>query len=160
MIGDPCACCSTPSLFAPARAAQPTQHQPVRMTSSLKPYLIRAIYEWVVDNSLTPYLLVNAELEGTFVPRAYVQDGRIVLNLRPEAVQALVLGNDEIVFNARFGGAPMQVQVPIRSVLAIYAQENGRGMIFDEDEEGDDASPPPEPQPPTPTKRPALKVVK
>jgi len=131
--------------------------------SSLKPYLIRAIYEWIVDNHFTPYLLVNAETEGAVVPRAFVQEGRIVLNLRPEAVQHLSMGNDSIAFNARFSGKPMQVDVPIRAVLALYAQENGRGMIFDEEEEGEDTTPPPEPEGPAPEpkkKRPVLRVVK
>ncbi|SMF94766.1 stringent starvation protein B [Methylomagnum ishizawai] len=133
---------------------------------SLKPYLIRAIYDWIVDNNFTPYLLVNAEAEDVVVPRQYVQDGRIVLNLRPQAVHGLALGNQNIVFNARFGGKPMQVDVPTRAVLAIYAQENGKGMIFDEDEDGngDDHTPPPAenaPAEPAPAKkRPALKVVK
>lgn len=131
--------------------------------SSLKPYLIRAIYDWIVDNSFTPYLLVNAEAESVVVPRQYVQDGKIVLNLRPQAVQGLALGNRNIEFNARFGGNPMRVDVPMRAVLAIYAQENGKGMVFDED--GDDDAPPPSPadpssQEPAPKKRPALKVVK
>jgi stringent starvation protein B len=130
---------------------------------SLKPYLIRAIYDWIVDNNFTPYLLVNADAEGVVVPRQYVQDGKIVLNLRPQAVQGLALGNRNIAFNARFGGNPMQVDVPIRAVLAIYAQENGKGMIFDED--GEDDTPPPapadaSPQEPSTKKRPALKVVK
>lgn len=130
--------------------------------SSLKPYLIRAIYDWILDNQFTPYLLVNAEVEGTVVPQAFVQDGRIVLNLRPEAVNGLSLGNDAILFNARFGGKPMKVDVPLRAVLALYAQENGRGMIFDEEEAGDDTLPPPEPDTPAPEprKRPTLTVVK
>jgi stringent starvation protein B len=130
--------------------------------SSLKPYLIRAIYDWILDNQFTPYMLVNAEVEGAVVPQAFVQDGQIVLNLRPEAVNGLSLGNDAILFNARFGGKPMKVDVPLRAVLALYAQENGRGMIFDEDEVGDDASPPPEPESPAPIprKRPTLTVVK
>ncbi|WP_460027528.1 ClpXP protease specificity-enhancing factor [Methyloparacoccus murrellii] len=132
--------------------------------SSLKPYLIRAIYDWIVDNHFTPYLLVNAEAEGTVVPRAYVQDGRIVLNIRPEAVQGLSLGNDHVLFSARFGGKPMQVDVPMRAVLALYAQENGRGMIFDEEEDGDETQPPTPPEPtaptPPPRRKPTLKVVK
>ena len=132
--------------------------------NSLKPYLIRAIYDWIVDNRFTPYLLVNVAVEGTQVPQAFVQDERIVLNLRPEAVHGLSLGNDYIAFSARFGGKPMQVNVPIRAVLALYAQENGRGMVFDEDEEGDDTSPPPstatEPASPQERKKPVLRIVK
>jgi stringent starvation protein B len=128
---------------------------------SLKPYLIRAIYDWIVDNNFTPYILVNAEGDGVVVPRQYVQDGKIVLNLRPQAVHGLALGNRNIAFSARFGGNSMQVDIPIRAVLAIYAQENGKGMIFDE--EGEDDTPPsadPTPTEPAAKKRPALKVVK
>ena len=130
--------------------------------TSLKPYLIRAIYDWILDNQFTPYLLVNAEAEGAVVPQPFVQDGRIVLNLRPQAVQALALGNEHIVFNARFGGKPMQVSVPMGAVLALYAQENGRGMVFDEEEGATDNSSPPEPETPAPLpkKRPTLRVVK
>jgi stringent starvation protein B len=132
--------------------------------NSLKPYLIRAIHEWIVDNGFTPYLLVDTTVEGVLVPQAFVQDDRIVLNLRPEAVHGLSLGNDQILFNARFGGKPMQVNVPVRAVLAIYAQENGRGMVFDEDEEGDDTSPPPsttaETTAPQERKKPVLRIVK
>ena len=129
---------------------------------SLKPYLIRAIYDWIVDNGLTPYLLVNADVDGVSVPPQYVQDGKIVLNLRPQAVQGLSLGLHNIVFSARFGGTSVHVDIPTRAVLAIYAQENGKGMIFDEDEDG----PPPPPQESSPEtspsakKKPFLKVVK
>ncbi|MBP1148875.1 MULTISPECIES: ClpXP protease specificity-enhancing factor [Methylocaldum] len=129
--------------------------------TSLKPYLIRAIYDWIVDNQFTPYLLVDAEAQGVVVPRQYVQDGKIVLNLRPQAVHGLSLGNQEVEFGARFGGTPMQITVPMRAVLAIYAQENGKGMIFDD--EGDDDTPPPAdsaPQTPSTKKKPVLKVVK
>lgn len=102
--------------------------------TSLRPYLIRAIYEWILDNCLTPYLLVNADKEGAIVPENFIQDGRIILNLRPEAIQNLSFGNSKIEFNARFGGKPMQVEFPVSAVAAIYARENGKGMIFDEDE--------------------------
>jgi stringent starvation protein B len=129
--------------------------------TSLKPYLIRAIYEWIADNNFTPYLLVNAEADGVIVPRQFIQDGKIVLNVRPQAVHGLHLGNDNIAFNARFGGTPMQVDVPVRAVLAIYAQENGRGMIFDEEGEMDTPPPAaPSPDSSATKKRPALKVVK
>ena len=107
----------------------------------LKPYLIRALYDWIIDNNFTPYLLVNATIEGVVVPRQFVQDGKIVLNVRPQAIHGLHLGNDHIAFNARFSGAPMQVNIPTQAVLAIYAQENGRGMIFD-DEHSEDQPPP------------------
>ncbi len=124
--------------------------------TSLRPYLIRALYDWILDNSFTPYLLVNAECEEIVVPQQYIQEGRIVLNMRPEAIHDLVLGNEQIVFSARFEGKPMQVEIPIYAVLAIYAQENGKGMIFDE---GEDNIPPPGDSKPRPT-RPELKIVK
>lgn len=130
----------------------------------LKPYLIRAIYDWIVDNNCTPYLLVNAAAKDVVVPTQYVEDNRIVLNMRPQAVHGLIIGDQQIEFSARFGGTPMQVRAPITAVLAIYARENGQGMVF---EEGDDnLQPPPPPAGPAtteskPTKtRPTLKVVK
>lgn len=124
----------------------------------LKPYLIRSIYEWIVDNQLTPHLLVNAEYPGVVLPTDFIEDGRIVLNVRPEAVQGLMLGNEEIQFNARFAGKAMRISTPTKAILAIYAKENGKGMIFDP-EEGDDETPPPAPEPKTP-QRPQLRVVK
>jgi len=126
----------------------------------LKPYLIRSIYDWIADNSLTPYLLVNAEHPAAQVPQDFVEDGRIVLNVRPEAVQGLALGNEAIEFNARFGGVAKHIFVPIRAVLAIYAKENGKGMIFDAEDEGEEQTPPDSPDDTRPTGRPHLKVVK
>lgn len=125
----------------------------------LKPYLIRAVYDWIVDNQFTPYLLVNATVPGTVVPSHFVEDGRIVLNLRPEAIQGLDMSSEGICFNARFGGQPMRVDIPTLAVLALYAQENGRGMVFD-DEEEENNNPPPEPPRQEPKGRPALRVVK
>ena len=125
-----------------------------------RPYLIRAIYEWIVDNNLTPHLLVDAEQEGVEVPDQFIQDGRIVLNIAPGAVRGLELGNEEIYFNARFGGNATGVIVPPHAVLGIYAKENGRGMLFPEEPEGA-SGPPKEPEPPKPGgKKPSLKVVK
>jgi len=124
----------------------------------LKPYLIRSIYEWIVDNNLTPHLLVNAEYPGVILPADFIEDGRIVLNIRPEAIQGLMLGNEEIQFNARFLGKPMRINAPTKAILAIYAKENGKGMIFDP-EETDDENPPPEPEKKIPQK-PKLRVVK
>lgn len=121
----------------------------------LKPYLLRSIYEWIVDNDLTPHLLVNAEYPNVNLPTDYVEDGRIVLNIRPSAIQGLLLGNQDIQFDARFSGKSMRIKVPCKAVLAIYAKENGRGMFFDPDEvEEEDDTPPPPPQ------RPQLRVVK
>lgn len=130
------------------------------MTSS-RPYLIRALYQWIVDNGMTPYILVDAEQPDVVVPDQYIQDGKIVLNIAPMAVQALVLGDGEVTFNARFSGKSMSQSIPVRAVLAIYARENGQGMMFgDDDGEG--------PQPPPVdgdddgdnTKKPHLRVVK
>lgn len=125
----------------------------------LKPYLIRSIYEWITDNNLTPHLLVNAEYPGVNLPNDFVEDGRIVLNIRPEAIQGLVLDNDEIQFNARFSGKPMRINAPVPAVLAIYAKENGRGMVFDPEEVDEDQPEPPEPDN-KPPQRPQLRVVK
>ncbi len=120
----------------------------------LKPYLIRSIYEWIVDNDLTPHLLVDAEHEQAILPSDYIEDGKIVLNVRPQAIQGLSLGNHEIEFNARFSGKPTHISVPIKAVLAIYAKENGKGMVFDPEEEHDEP-----PEPPV-RKKPQLRVVK
>lgn len=113
--------------------------------TSLKPYLIRSINEWIIDNGFTPYLLVDAEADNATLPLAFSQDGKIILNIQPEAVQGLAFGNEHIEFNARFSGKPMHVIVPVNAVLAIYAKENGKGMIFDQDEDGE--TPPPEDKP-------------
>ena len=129
------------------------------MTHS-RPYLIRALYEWLVDNDLTPYLLVDADRESVQVPAGYVEEGRIVLNVSPNAVRDLSLGNELIAFEARFGGQAFSISLPPDAVLGVYARENGKGMLFPE-EDGDDT------QPPTPTRpnppangKPSLKVVK
>ena len=128
------------------------------MTSS-QPYLIRAIYDWIVDNDLTPYLLVNAENDYAMIPREYVEEGKIVLNINPSAISDLQLGNDYIMFNARFAGKAMEVSVPVTAVLAIYARENGQGMMFDEQSNNPPPTPP-EDTPPEKPKKPQLKVVK
>ncbi|WP_455206610.1 ClpXP protease specificity-enhancing factor [Kaarinaea lacus] len=104
------------------------------MTSS-RPYLLKAIYDWVVDNGLTPYLLVNANMENVIVPTEYVSNGKIILNVAPAAVNDLAIGNSEVHFNARFSGNPMYVCVPISAAMAIYAKENGRGMVFTDDDD-------------------------
>ncbi len=102
------------------------------MTSN-KPYLIRAIYDWIVDNELTPYLLVNAEYPGVEVPQEHVNGGRIILNISPKSCRGLHLDNDRILFTTRFSGQTMQLFLSPGAVLAIYAKENGRGMEFGED---------------------------
>lgn len=101
----------------------------MKMTST-RPYLLRALHEWILDNDLTPYVQVDATMENVEVPQQFVQDGRIVLNLSPASVRNLDLGNEWISFNARFSGSAMQVFLPIQSVLAIYSKENGQGMFF------------------------------
>jgi len=109
------------------------------MTSS-RPYLIRALYEWIVENNLSPYVLVNTKTPGVEVPQEHIVNDKIIFNVSPRAVKELHLGNDAVEFNGRFGGKARFVSVPIRAVLAIYAKENGRGMVFNDDEE--DSGPP------------------
>jgi len=122
----------------------------------LKPYLIRSLYEWIVDNNLTPHLLVDATHPDAIVPTEHINDGQIILNVRPAAIQGLSLSNTCIEFSARFSGQPTQIFVPTSAVLAIYAQENGRGMVFDP--EDTEENPPPEPSPPP--KKSHLRIVK
>jgi stringent starvation protein B len=110
------------------------------MTSS-RPYLIRAIHEWILDNDLTPHIVVDADADGVRVPPEYVKDGQISLNIASAAVHGLSMDNDWIMFDARFGGKPFQVSVPTGAVLAIFAKENGAGMSFGEDEHQDDPPP-------------------
>ncbi|TXH94592.1 MAG: ClpXP protease specificity-enhancing factor [Rheinheimera sp.] len=100
-----------------------------------RPYLLRAFYEWIVDNNCTPYLVVDATMPGVKVPLQHVKDGQIVLNISPGAVGNLLLGNDAVTFNARFSGNPFALYIPQRSVLAIYARENGAGTMFTPEEE-------------------------
>jgi stringent starvation protein B len=128
------------------------------MTPS-RPYLIRALYEWIIDNGQTPYILVNAENDQVVVPQQFVEGGKIVLNITPTAVQNLELGNHFVELDARFSGTPMHVSVPVQSVLAIYARENGKGMVFT-DEDGGDEPPPDDGPGDDKSKRPQLRVVK
>jgi stringent starvation protein B len=102
------------------------------MTSN-RPYLLRAVHEWICDNGLTPYIVVDAASPGLQVPPQAVSDGRVVLNLAPRAVARLEIGNDAITFMARFGGVSQPVTVPVAAVQAIYARENGQGMLLAED---------------------------
>jgi stringent starvation protein B len=136
-----------------------------------RPYLLRALHEWITDSGETPHIVVDATADGVVVPRQYVKDGKIVLNVSFTATQFLKLGNESVNFEARFGGVGFAVQVPVRAVLGIYARETGQGMIFPEG----DADPDPTDRPPTTTpggtptgkagpatqgKRPKLQVVK
>ncbi len=99
------------------------------MTPS-RPYLLRSLNEWILDNQLTPYVVIDASLPAVDVPRDFVSNGQIVLNISPSAVRGLAISNEYLEFSARFGGVPRQVIVPIVAVLAIYAKENGQGMVF------------------------------
>jgi len=108
--------------------------------------MIRSLYEWIVDNSCTPYILVDSMVTGVMVPQEHInKDGQIVLNIAPSAVQALDLGAEALSFRARFGGIPTDLYVPCSAVLGIYARENGQGMVFEHEPEE-------EPEPPKPTK--------
>ena len=146
------------------------------MTSS-RSYIARALYEWILDNDCTPYILVDAVRHGVEVPREFVRDGQIVLNISPAAVRALVIDNEVITFDGRFGGEALTITVPVDALMAIYARENGQGMVFEAagepdaeegpfiEEVGDSGSFESEPEEPDPTRppragRPNLKVVK
>jgi stringent starvation protein B len=130
--------------------------------SSRRPYLLRAMHEWMTDNGQTPHLVVDAAIEGVVVPRQYVRDGKIVLNASYTATAVLKISNDGVAFSARFNGAPFDVNLPMQAILGIYARETGEGMIFSDDD--------PAPNPPATNpsgkaggdepRRPQLKVVK
>ena len=147
------------------------------MMTPSRSYLLRALHEWILDNNATPHMVVDATIDDVMVPERFIADGQIVLNISPSAVQGLSLGDEAVEFNARFGGVPMHVYVPILAVVAIYAKENGEGMGFGFEPgiPNPDDPTPPAPSPPTPykpklkatvssiadrVKRPTLKVVK
>lgn len=135
------------------------------MTPS-RPYLVRSLNEWIVDNGMTPYLVIDAGVSGVRVPEDYVTNGQIILNVSPGAVSGLVIDNDSIEFSARFGGVPMQVYVPVIAVMAIYAKENGQGMVFGaepgapEPPNPDDSKPEASPTTVPASGKPSLKIVK
>jgi len=136
--------------------------------NSSRPYLVRALYEWIVDNDCTPHMLVNSDYPKVQVPQGFASDGQIVLNVSPAAVRHLHMDNDAVSFEGRFGGVPHTLYVPMSAILGVYARENGQGMVFaleesleDDDEvEPDDDGPPSGTEPPRPTGRPSRKVVK
>ena len=121
-----------------------------------RPYLLRGLYEWIADNGLTPHVLVDAEIEGVDVPVHTIQKGKVILNIASGAVEGLLLGNDSISFKARFQGKPQQISIPMNAVIAIYARENGQGMMFAQE----DSDPPPVDGMDDPPPRSHLKVVK
>ena len=123
-----------------------SKHETAPMTSN-RPYLLRAIYDWISENNLTPYVLVDAGFAGVRVPPQVVKNGQVVLNLAMRAVANLDLGNEWISFQARFSGVSQTIQIPVLAVLALYAQENGQGMMFPADEEGGDTPSPAAPEP-------------
>jgi len=132
------------------------------MTSS-RPYLIRALYQWIVDNGVTPYILVDALVDGVDVPPQHIQDNKIVLNIAPMAVQGLDLGDNEISFSARFSGQSVTLLVPTNAVLAIYARENGQGMMFNDEPDSpgpDDGGAPDTTESDAGKPKPSLRVVK
>ena len=128
---------------------------PDGMTTN-RPYLLRALYEWITDNGLTPHVLIDAEVDGVDVPDHAIQKGKVVLNIASGATENLLLDNQTINFKARFSGKPYQISVPMDAVIAIYARENGQGMMFAQDE----SPPPPIDSPDDPPPRSHLKVVK
>jgi stringent starvation protein B len=143
------------------------------MPTKQRPYLLRAMHEWMVDNGFTPHLVVDARRDGVEVPEEHVQDGKIVLNVSHSATQGLSLGNEVVIFETRFGGVPRRLEIPIAAVLGIYARETGQGMIFGEDDPPPGANPTSTRTPPTapspkpsgtdprkPPSKPKLKVVK
>ena len=115
--------------------------------TSHRPYLLRALYEWISDNDMTPHLLVDAGQPGVQVPPHTIKDGKVVLNIAGRAVATLELGNDAVRFTARFGGVSHPVSVPVSAILAIYARETGQGMALPEDATAADAGDDP-PMPP------------
>ena len=136
--------------------------------NSSRPYLVRALYEWIVDNDCTPHMLVNSDYPKVQVPQGFASDGQIVLNVSPVAVRNMHMDNEAVSFEGRFGGVPHTLYVPIEAILGVYARENGQGMVFDLEEsleaddevEVDDELSPPGSEPPRPSGRPSLKVVK
>lgn len=128
---------------------------PQGMTSN-RPYLLRALYEWITDNGMTPHVLVDAAYDGVDVPSHAVQQDKVVLNIAAGATEHLKLENETIFFKARFSGNPYNITVPMGAVIAIYARENGQGMMFAQDE----STPPPVDGSDGPPSRSHLKVVK
>ncbi|ABA56824.1 ClpXP protease specificity-enhancing factor [Nitrosococcus oceani] len=126
------------------------------MTSN-RPYLIRALYQWIIDNDLTPHLLVDTTLSGVQIPQQHASEGKIILNIHPNSVRDLCLENDWISFSARFSGTSYKALFPVQAALAIYARENGQGMIF---QKGDHDGDPPPPAPDEGGRKPSLRVVK
>lgn len=130
--------------------------------SSSRPYLLRALYDWVLTNNCTPYISVNAFFAEVEVPQDYVRDGIIILNISPQAIEGLTLGDVAISFEGRFGGLPSSVYVPTGAIISIYAKENGKGMVFEIEAEFPPTTDPTSSHPKTSSRslKPDLKIVK
>jgi stringent starvation protein B len=130
--------------------------------SSSRPYLLRALYDWVLTNNCTPYISVNAFFAEVEVPQDYVRDGIIILNISPHAIENLTLGDVAISFEGRFGGMSSSVYVPISAIISIYAKENGKGMVFEMEAEFPPTTDPTSSPPKTSSRslKPDLKIVK
>lgn len=100
------------------------------MSASSRPYLLRAIYEWLLDNNLTPHIVIATDMPGVEVPSSHIENGQLVLNISPDACRELLMGDEEVTFSARFNGASRQIRLPVDAVSAIYARENNQGMVF------------------------------
>ncbi|OCG42292.1 ClpXP protease specificity-enhancing factor [Gilliamella sp. Bif1-4] len=98
-----------------------------------RPYIFRAFYDWILDNDLTPYIVVNTSIYGVVVPQEFIQNNQIVLNIAPQSVGQYISSNEQIEFNARFSGVPQHIVVPMAAIEAIYARENGVGMGFEDE---------------------------
>lgn len=129
----------------------------IAMTSN-QPYLLKAFFDWIVDNDLTPYIVVNANATGVEVPQQFVRDGQIVLNISPSACVHFTMDYESLSFQARFSGQPHRIFIPSHAVLAIYARENGAGTVFTTESEL--ASEPTTATPTEPEKTPATKKAK
>lgn len=126
----------------------------------LKLYLLRAVYDWAVENGFTPHFIVDAGQPGVRVPAAFVQDGKIVLNVSPRAVHGFVLDDAGVAFSARFNGTPHQIQAPLTAIRAVYARENGQGVAFPDSDEPPTTTPPEPAASPSARKGPILKRIK
>ena len=126
---------------------------------SSKPYLFRGIYQWLLDCQLTPYVMVDATLNDVQVPEDYIEDGQIILDMTPSAIIDLEMGNESVEFKARFSGVTRHIVLPMSAILALYAYENGRGMVFT-DEDEDDVPPSPGDNDPSSGGKPHLRIVK
>ena len=133
----------------------------------IKPYLLRAAYEWALDSGFTPHILVKATVYGVVVPDDYIEDGRIVLNIHPDATSNLLIGDESLEFSARFSGRPFSVKIPLPAILGLYARENGEGISFpaddlspEESEDGEEQAGSDSDEKTAPRGRPDLKIIK